>query len=72
MENLLSTPQAARYLGVSLLTLRRDLAAGHLKPDVIVNPRCFLYTKQTLDAWKKKARVPVGRPRTRAQKAAAA
>jgi len=45
----LTSKQAAEYLGIGLLSFRYYVSVGKLVPDVRLNPRCFLWTRETLD-----------------------
>ncbi len=48
---LLTTPQAARYLGVSAAFLERDRWAGARVPFIKVGSRAIRYRREDLDAF---------------------
>jgi hypothetical protein len=61
-KDLFSTAEAARYLGLSLATVKYHIhTMGNLKPDAKVGP-ALVFRRTTLDRFLKEKRGP-GRPK---------
>lgn len=63
-SSLLTTAQGAKYLGCSIITIKRATSSTNpaLKPDFRPTPHLMLFTRFTLDRWWSAKNHRAGRP----------